>query len=161
MNITPVIAILIVVSVAVATDVRQRRIYNALTVPAMVFGLSLRAATDGTTGLLSAVAGLLLGAALFTIPVVFLGRGAGDLKLLAALGAIGGPGFVVWCALLTGAAGAAFAVIVLLSRRRFGMVVGGMALDMISGQMPAAASNIRLPYAVPIALGAVATIALR
>jgi len=89
-----------------------------------------------------------------------LGRGAGDLKLLAALGALGGPMFVFWCALYTGAFGAIFAVVVLLVRRRFTLVAGGMALDLVTGQVPTATSNIRLPYAIPIALGAVAALVL-
>ena len=38
----------------------------------------------------------MLGALLFVLPVAFLRRGAGDLKLLASLGAIGGPAFVLW-----------------------------------------------------------------
>lgn len=154
------VLILAVLAIAVVTDVRRRRIYNALTFPAMVIGLAIGGVTDGLSGLLVALAGLLLGAALFAIPVGFLGRGAGDLKLLAALGAFGGPVFVVWCALLTGVAGALFAVAVLLSKRRFGLVIGGMALDMASGQLPVAASNIRLPYAIPIAAGAITTLAL-
>lgn len=155
------VLVALVVGIAMVTDLRQRRIYNALTLPAMALGLTLGLIADGTSGLLNAAAGLLLGAALFLLPVAFLGRGAGDLKLLAALGAIGGPGFVVWCSLFTGAAGAVFAIAVLISKRRFGQVVGGMALDVISGGMPVAASNIRLPYAVPIAAGAIAALALR
>jgi prepilin peptidase CpaA len=153
--------IVLTVGVAVVTDLRRRRIFNALTVPVMALGLVLGGAADGFSGLTSATLGLLLGAALFLLPVAFLGRGAGDLKLLAAVGALGGPSFVVWCALLTGVAGAVFAAAVLLSKRRFGMVVGGMALDVVSGQLPAPVSNIRLPYAVPIAAGALAALALR
>jgi prepilin peptidase CpaA len=127
----------------------------------MIFGLVFGTVVHGPSGFLKALLGLLLGAALFAIPVAFLGRGAGDLKLLAALGAIGGPSFVAWCALFTGAAGAVFAIAVLVSKRRFVSVVGGMALDVVSGGMPVAASNIRLPYAVPIAAGAIAALALR
>jgi prepilin peptidase CpaA len=161
MSLTIAIGILGVVGAAVVTDIRRRRVYNALTFPAMALGLMLGLIVDGPSGLLNASCGLLLGAALFLIPVAFLGRGAGDLKLLAALGAIGGPGFVLWCALFTGAAGAVFAIAVLISKRRFVSVVGGMALDVISTGRPVAASNIRLPYAVPIAAGAIAALALR
>jgi prepilin peptidase CpaA len=148
-----------VLAVAVMTDVRRRKIYNALTFPAMVIGLAVNGLDGGLNGLLLSLAGLLLGAALFAVPVAFLGRGAGDLKLIAAIGAIGGPVFVFWCALLTGVAGGMLAVAVLLSRRRFGVVLAGMALDVTTGQLPAAHSNIRLPYAVPIAAGAIAALA--
>jgi hypothetical protein len=36
-----------------------------------------------------------------------------------------------------------------------------MALDLSTGSFPVAASNIRLPYAVPIAAGAITTLLLR
>jgi prepilin peptidase CpaA len=148
-----------VLAVAVMTDVRRRKIYNALTFPAMVIGLAVNGLDGGLNGLLLSLAGLLLGAALFAVPVAFLGRGAGDLKLIASIGAIGGPVFVFWSALLAGVAGAVFAVSVLLGRRRFGVVLADMALDVTSGHLPAANSNIRLPYAVPIAAGAIAALA--
>src|SRR4051794_17368678 len=91
--------ILTVVAIAVVTDLRHRRIYNVLTFPAMAAGLVLNTAQNGVSGFLLALTGLLLGAALFFIPVAVMGRGAGDLKLLAAVGALGGPVFVIWCAL--------------------------------------------------------------
>jgi prepilin peptidase CpaA len=147
-------------AIAVTTDVRSRKIYNALTLPAMALGLVINTVTNGFSGLLFAITGLLLGAMLFSLPVAFLGRGAGDLKLLAAVGSLGGPVFVIWCALLTGVAGALFAIAVLVRKRRFGVVMAGMAFDVANGQAPVAASGIRLPYAVPIAAGAVAALAL-
>src|SRR5687767_9537851 len=101
--------ILVAVAIAVVTDVRRRRIYNALTFPTMAVGLVLNTVLDGPTGFLAALTGLVLGFALFFVPVVAMGRGAGDLKLLAAVGALGGPLFVVWCALFTSVAGAIFA----------------------------------------------------
>ncbi len=153
--------ILIVVAIAVVTDVRRRRIYNALTFPTMAVGLVLNTALDGASGLLAALAGLVLGFVLFIIPVAVMGRGAGDLKLLAAVGALGGPVFVVWCALFTSVAGGVFALGVLLAKRQLLPVVGGMVLELYSGQLPGAYSNIRLPYAIPIAVGAVAALALR
>ena len=148
-----------VVAIAVATDLRQRKIYNALTFPAMALGIILNGIVDGPSGIAFAATGLLFGALLFVIPVALLGRGAGDLKLLAAVGALGGPTFVIWCAMLTGAAGALFGVVVLLRARRLGEVVAGMTLDATAGHFPAARSCIRLPYAVPIAAGAVLTLA--
>lgn len=153
------VLVLAIVAIAVVTDVRRRKIYNALTFPAMVLGFAVNGVQDGPGGLLFTAAGLLLGAALFILPVAFLGRGAGDLKLLAAIGALGGPVFVLWCGLLTGVAGGVFALLVLVRRRRFGVVAAGMALDVMSRQVPAAASGLRLPYAVPIAAGAVLTLA--
>ena len=162
-TIDPVLQVLIlaVVAIAVVTDIRRRRIYNVLTFPAMTLGIVLNTFLNGGTGLLFAVSGLLLGAAIFFIPVAAGGRGAGDLKLLAAVGALGGPEFVFWCALFTSMIGGVFAIAVLLAKRRFIRVAGGMVLDLYTQQSPRMDSNIRMPYAIPIALGAVAALVFR
>jgi prepilin peptidase CpaA len=152
------ISILVVVAIAVVTDLRQRKIFNVLTFPAMALGLVLNTVSDGPAGILLSLTGLLLGAVLFLIPVAAGGRGAGDLKLLAAVGALGGPVFILWCALFTSLIGGVFAIAVLLAKRRFISVAGGMALSLYTQQGPRMTSNIRLPYAVPIALGAVAAL---
>jgi len=149
------VLILVIVAIAVVTDIRRRRIYNVLTFPAMALGIVLNTVLHGGTGLVLSVSGLLLGAAIFFIPVTAGGRGAGDLKLLAAVGAFGGPVFVFWTALFTSMIGGVFAVAVLLYKRRFISVAGGMALDLYTQQTPRMTSNIRLPYAIPIALGAI------
>ena len=154
-----VLLIAAVLAIAVVTDMRRRKIYNVLTLPAMAIGIVVNGVDGGLDGLLLSLAGVFLGAALFVLPVAFLGRGAGDLKLIAAIGAIGGPVFVLWSALFAGVAGAVFAISVLLVRRRFGVVLADMALDVTSGHLPAANSNIRLPYAGPIEAGAIAALA--
>lgn len=153
--------ILVVSAIAVVTDLRQRRIFNVLTMPAMVAGLVLNTVSNGIGGLGWAFAGLLLGAALFFVPVALGGMGAGDLKLLAALGAIGGPGFVFWCAIYASIAGGAFALVAVLKRRQLMPILYSSALALSTQQMPRATSNMRLPYAVPIALGAAAALVLQ
>jgi prepilin peptidase CpaA len=155
------VLILVVVAIAVVTDIRRRRIYNVLTFPAMAIGIVLNTVLHGGAGLLISITGLLFGAAIFFIPVAAGGRGAGDLKLLAAVGALGGPVFVFWCAIFTSMIGGVFAIAVLLYKRRFISVAGGMALDLYTQQTPRMTSNIRLPYAIPIALGTVAALIFR
>lgn len=147
--------LVIVLSIAVVTDVRHHRIYNSLTFPSMAAGIALNTVAHGWSGFLFAFSGLVLGVVLFLPMVGLLSRGAGDLKLLAAVGALGGPTFVIWTALWAGVAGGVFAVAVLLARGRLGTTMAGFALDVQSGQFPVARSNIRVPYAVPIAAGAV------
>ncbi len=149
-----------VLGVSVVTDLRSRRIYNALTIPAMVLGVAVNVLDMGMSGTLVALSGLMVGALLFALPVAFLERGAGDLKLLASLGAIGGPEFVLWCGLWAGVAGGVLAIGVLLVRRNIGPVLAGMTMDAATGHFPIARCNIRLPYAVPIAFGAVLTLVL-
>jgi prepilin peptidase CpaA len=157
---TLALLILAVAGVAVVTDLRRRRIPNALTVPAMVVGLAAHGLASGLSGLGAAATGLLLGAALFLIPVAMGGMGAGDLKLLAALGALGGPGLVFWCAIYTSIAGGVMAVAALLVKRQMMPVLAGAALALSTRTMPRATSEIRLPYAIPIAVGATLALAL-
>jgi prepilin peptidase CpaA len=158
---TITLLILAAASVSVVSDLRERRVYNVVTMPAMAAGLVLNALRDGPSGLLWAMAGLLLAAALFLIPVALGGMGAGDLKLVAALGALGGPGYAFWCVAFACLAGGVFAFAVLVARRRFFEVAGGMALAAYTRQPLQADSGIRLPYALPIAVGAVAALLLR
>lgn len=78
----------LVVALATATDLYGRRIPNRLTLPAAVAGLALHTGADGGLGLGSSLAGLLVGSASFLPFYLRGGLGAGDLKLLGAVGAL-------------------------------------------------------------------------
>jgi Flp pilus assembly protein protease CpaA len=140
-------------AIAVVIDVRERRIPNALTLPLAVAGLGIGAVSGGLGGLVMALVGCLTGGLLFFIPVAKLGWGMGDLKLAAALGAVGGPVFALWLALYAMAAGGLFAVLWLTRQGQLARVAGGMRGDLRSGQLPTARSGLSIPYAVPIAAG--------
>lgn len=79
---------LAVVLLAALEDLRSRRIPNRLTLPAMLVGLCLHGAAGGPTGLWFSLAGLLTGFGLLILFYVLGGLGAGDVKLLAASGAL-------------------------------------------------------------------------
>jgi len=142
-------------AIAVVTDVRERRIPNALTVPLAVAGLNIGAGSSGLGGLAISVAGCFAGGLLFLLPAAKLGWGIGDLKLAAALGAMGGPVFALWMGLYAMAAGGLFAIVWLMWQGQFARVVGGMQGDLRSGQAPIARSGLSIPYAVPLAAGMV------
>jgi len=140
-------------AVAVFTDARERRIPNALTLPVVIAGLGIGAASAGLGGLVMALVGCLTGGLLFLLPAAKLGWGMGDLKLAAAVGAVGGPAFVLWMGLYAMAAGGLFAVVWLAWQGQFARVAGGMQRDLRSRQAPLARSGLSIPYAVPIAAG--------
>jgi prepilin peptidase CpaA len=138
---------------AVVMDVRERRIPNALTLPVAAAGLGIGIMSGGLGGLVMAVLGGLTGGLLFLVPVEKLGWGMGDLKLAAALGAVGGPLFALWMGLYAMATGGLFALIWLMRQGQLSRVAGGMQRDLRAGQAPVARSGLSIPYAVPILAG--------
>jgi Flp pilus assembly protein protease CpaA len=76
----------------------------------------------------------------------------GDLKLVAALGAVGGPVFALWLGLYALVAGGLFGLVWLVWQRQLAGVVVGMQTDLRAGQV-SARSGLAIPFAVPIAAG--------
>lgn len=165
------IATVALVLLACVPDVRTRRIPNALTLGAAVVALAFHMATGGLPGLGMSAGGWLLGVALFLPMFALRGMGAGDVKLLAAVGAWLGTGQVLWVAAITSVAGGILALIV---AARYGYlrtaVTNIYALLMhwrISGVRPMEEVTLignrgpRLAYAVPIAAGTLVTLWLK
>ena len=107
----------IVLAVALLTDLRFKKIPNLLTFPAMVTALCYHMTTGGLEGFLFSGGGMLLGIAVFIIPFLLGGMGAGDAKLLGAVGAAIGPKGVLIAAVLTCLFGGIYALIILIIRR--------------------------------------------
>jgi prepilin peptidase CpaA len=165
------IAALAVGAVAVIFDLRSRRIPNLLTFGAAATAIVLHAIDSGLGGALTAGAGWLVGAAIF-FPVFALGgMGAGDIKLLAAIGAFLGPAAAAWVCLFTGIAGGVMGILVALGSgylpRAFGNLYGLLLFWRVSGVRPAPELMLdthkgpRLAYAVPVLAGLVASLWLR
>lgn len=160
-------ALLGLVGAAVVWDLRERRIPNGLTIGAALAALALRAPAGGDA-VLAGLAGLGLGF-LAALPFFALGGlGGGDVKLLAAVGAFLGPGPLPVALLATALAGGALALGVVVWRGRTRETLGDAA-DLVAGlfrrdrrprktlETPGA---LAIPYAVPIAAGALAGILL-
>jgi prepilin peptidase CpaA len=161
-------ASLLCAAIGSVQDVRERRIPNRLTGPAVVAGLALHAALGGWQGLgASALAGLIAGG-LFLLFFLAGGMGAGDVKLMAAVGCIAGLAALPTVMLATAFAGALFAVAISLHRGRLRQTlrnVGELLLHLSRhGIRPHGelnlrnASTLRLPFALPIAAGCLFTL---
>lgn len=110
---------------AVYTDLREQRIPNALTLGIACCGLLFHALgplppdTSGDAhGVGFALAGLGAGLGLMLPPYLFGVMGGGDVKLMAALGAVLGPRLVLEAFAFTSLAGGVYALAVLLLRHR-------------------------------------------
>jgi prepilin peptidase CpaA len=144
-------------------DVRTRRIPNRLTFPATALGMAAATVTHGGTGALSSAAGLLVGMALFFPLFALKGLGAGDVKLMGALGAWLGTPVVLGIAFYTTLAGGLLAVALIVKHRYGRQAVRNLWLLLthwrVSGLRPfdeltlETAKGPKLPYALPIAVG--------
>src|SRR5687767_13789570 len=97
------LAALVLVMGASVSDLRTRRIPNLMTFSAAAAGLLYHSFAAAGHGAVASGGGWLIGALLFFPIFALRGMGAGDVKLLAALGAWLGPRDVVWVALITAA----------------------------------------------------------
>lgn len=102
---------------AVIWDLAKRRIPNAITLTGMAMGLAGHAVMDGGRGLAWSAGGLAVGFGLLLVPVLMGGMGAGDLKLMGAVGALVGPGLALEIALVSGVVGGLLALAVALRGR--------------------------------------------
>ena len=155
------IILIAVLLTAVITDLRSYRIPNCLTVPAMACGLLIHTLIDGTGGLVVGLEGLGLGLGLFLVFYLMGGMGAGDVKLMAAIGSFLGPRGVLYAAMLTGLLGGIYAVAAMAScwgLRATARQAVAMLTTPVFPQQEGALSvtkqaSLRLRYALPISLG--------
>ena len=156
----------------VESDVREHRIPNAMVLFVLLAGLALNSAgpANGREGLFShfpgalgagtALLGVLVGLALFLPLYLLRAMGAGDVKLLAALGAFMGPVEVIGLALSVLVAGGLLAVLRMLWAGKSRVVLNNvkLVLGSVGGGAsprfdPATQSADRMPYALAFAGG--------
>jgi prepilin peptidase CpaA len=118
----PLVFRTLLLSVAVVAgiyDWKYRRIPNWLTLAGVVAGFSCHCYLGGWAGLLFASKGFGLGALIYFALYLLRGMGAGDVKLMAALGSIAGPMSWFLLFLATSILGAVVAVCLTLAYGRF------------------------------------------
>lgn len=111
--------LLLVAIVAGIYDWRYRRIPNWLTLAGLVAGFSCHFYLEGLAGLLLAAKGFGLAALIYAVLYLLRSMGAGDVKLMAALGSIAGPSSWFLLFLATSILGAVVAVCMTLAYGRF------------------------------------------
>ena len=129
--------LIFILAVALYYDLFEKRIPNRVTVTAILVGLVYRSLTGGLTGLQDALLGGAVGLGLLLIPFVLRGMGAGDVKLLTAVGVLQGVAFVLYTAAAMAIAGGVIAVYYFFFLRLRGA---------------------HFPYGIAIAIGAVFTL---
>jgi prepilin peptidase CpaA len=161
-----------VAGVAAIWDLRFRRIPNWLVLPALLLGFLLNGFLYSGAGLGRAAAGFGL-ALLIYLPLYTLrGMGGGDVKLMAALGAIAGWRYWLAIFILTGILGGVLAIVLTLARGRLRKTlwnVGYILSELVHFRAPhlsraeldvQSPKAVTLPHGSVIALGVVALLVL-
>jgi prepilin peptidase CpaA len=108
----------VLVLIAGASDIRSRRIPNWLTLSGVCAGLTLHAATEGFNGFKLSAIGMLLGFGAYLALYGLRAMGAGDVKLMAAVGAIVGPAGWISVFVATAIAAALLSLGLVIVKRR-------------------------------------------
>lgn len=163
------ILLIAVVLTAGIYDIRFRRIPNWLVLTGLLLGIALNTFLFEWSGVKTSLFGLGLAFAVYFPLYLLRGMGAGDVKLMATIGAIVGPGPWFLIFLYSGILGGIIAVAILLGRKRLRHTfwnVGFLLRRVMQLKAPYAnpeldvssGKGIRLPHGAVIALGTIAFI---
>lgn len=154
------LVLVIVLVISSVTDLVYRKIYNLVLIPALLFALGYNFYVGSWKGLGLSILGMVIGVLILIWPFAKGGMGAGDVKLLAFVGALKGPQFVLYAAIGMGLTGGIIALIMWI--RRIGIIntlsgfFNGIWTIITSGFTIIPFNNkerIMLPYGLAIALG--------
>lgn len=162
-----------VLVVAAIIDGCKLRVPNWLTYHLIAGGLVISTIIGGALGCVWSLAGTALGLALLLPLYAVGGMGAGDVKLLAGVGAWVGPGLLLFAFVNSVLVGAVLALVLVACSgelRRHWILMQSIAWEILVVRNPvklAESAHARkstmllLPYAIPIAIGSIATFAWR
>jgi len=152
-------------------DYSQRRVPNWLNLALVMAGFLMQAVFVGSAGVGAGILGLLTGLGLLIVPWLMHGMGAGDVKLLAAVGVWLGPVLTLYSFVIGAVIGAAVAMIMILWTRRLKMACANMGIILVKcssvrtmfSEFGSAKSfgdtSQLLPYGVPLTAGTLVVMA--
>jgi prepilin peptidase CpaA len=114
-----IILLIAVLTVSAIFDKKYRKIPNAVIFPTMLAGIIYHSWSHGYQGFLFSLGGTFLGMGLLFALYIMGKMGAGDVKLMGAVGSILGPSGVFNAFLFTAIVGGIYAVIILFYRGHF------------------------------------------
>lgn len=170
----PLLQLLLIVLVVLAAwfDFRSRRIPNWLCLAGFAAGLATNAALGGWTGLKSALLGFAAAFGLYFVLYLLHAMGAGDVKLMGAVGAISGPWHWLAIFVATSIFGMIAAIALALTKGRLASTLWNvmyLVRELLSFRAPwlrhknldvRNPETLRLPHGVSIAAGTAAILAL-
>jgi prepilin peptidase CpaA len=153
--------------VAAVIDGWKLKVPNWITFPMILAGWVASTVVFGWVGLGWSLLGTVVGLALLMPAYAVGGMGAGDVKLLAGVGAWMGVGHTFWAFLVSAIVGGVIAMGMVLYRRtwrhhqgQFWMILGEFLAIRDPSRLAAVAAErkstmLLLPYGIPIAIGTI------
>lgn len=147
---------------------QQHRIPNILSLGGIVLGIVLQGWASGFSGALAGIGGTAVGLGIFIPFYLSHGMGAGDVKLMGAVGSFLGPTNALLATGLSLGAGGVIALVILLSRgglgslfKRYWATIECLITTKTLVHQPPALGEVaamKFPYAAAIGIGTVATL---
>lgn len=154
-------------------DYSQRRVPNWLNLALIVVGFVVQGCYFGWSGLATGLGGLATGFGLLIIPWLMRGMGAGDVKLMAAIGVWVGPLLTFYSFLLGAVIGGLAAVVMIVSTGRLRMACTNLGVILTKCSNPQlifdefgsaksfGSTSQLLPYGVPLTGGTLVILAAK
>jgi len=162
------VVLIAVVLTAGIYDLRYRRIPNWLNLSGIILGLGINTLLFEGHGLEEASLGLLCALAVYVPLYLIRGMGAGDVKLMAAVGAIAGPANWLGIFIATAFFGGFVALVIVAVKKRFHQTCLNLILILVElsrCRLPAQRDSrldihnseaLRIPHGALIATGSIA-----
>jgi prepilin peptidase CpaA len=167
------IVLIAILFVAAIYDFRFRRIPNWLNLSGVILGVAINTLFFAQNGLLAAVLGIAFSLLVYVPLYLIRGMGAGDVKLMAAVGAIAGPWNWLGIFLATALLGGVVSLVFVAFKRRLHQTCFNVALvvaELSQFRLPSKSDSqldirhpraVGMPHGVLIALGALAFLIFR
>ncbi|MEH7112644.1 prepilin peptidase [Neobacillus niacini] len=158
--------LIVALLISLITDIKNRKILNIVTTPSVLFALFYYTTTLGLEGFVFSIKGFGVGLGLLLIPYMLGGMGAGDVKLMAAIGALMGTSFVFYCFLYTALIGGLIALMIILKQKGLVITIKTFFYKIVFFQSNVGSivlkkenqTGISFPYGVAIVLGTLFTL---
>ena len=164
--ITIYIILTLALGISLMTDLKTRKILNIVTFPAILAGLLFYSISQGWDGFFFSSTGFLAGIGTLLIPFLLGGMGAGDVKLMGAIGALMGTAFTLQAFVVIALIGGFISLALIVKQNGIlhslkslyifpALLAGTKGMILLK---PSQTSSISFPYGIPIVLGAFVTI---
>ncbi|WP_169303135.1 A24 family peptidase [Thalassotalea mangrovi] len=159
-DIIKILMTLLIFLIALTSDLRTQRIPNVFCLAVFAIGILIQALQSGWNGLGSALLGSLVACTLLLPAFMIRALGAGDVKLMIAVGTFTGPWLILWSILYAVIAGVITCIVLAAwktglsglkktASRYYQIII----LRHYLKPEPSEAASLRVPYAPALAIG--------